>query len=266
MFRLVSLNLNGIRSAASKGFEAWAEGVAADCMGVQEIKAQADTVVGRFDAVAGMTGHFHYADKKGYSGVGLYTRKAPNEMVLGIGNAEFDAEGRYVEARFDTPGLSKSGKLSIVSCYFPSGSSGELRQQAKFRFLALIAPHLKALIEERELILVGDINIAHKEIDLKNWRSNQKNSGFLPEERAWMTALLDEIGLVDVFRTLNPHPEQYTWWSNRGQAWAKNVGWRIDYQIATPGVAATARAAAIYTNRRFSDHAPLIIDYDYDLH
>jgi exodeoxyribonuclease III len=261
VFRLVSLNLNGIRSAASKGFEAWAQGVAADCMGVQEIKAQADTVVGRFDTVAGMNGHFHYADKKGYSGVGLYSRKPPSRMVLGIGDAEFDAEGRYIEARFDTP----TRKLSIVSCYFPSGSSGELRQAAKFRFLGLMAPHLKALAAERELILVGDINIAHKEIDLKNWKGNLKNSGFLPEERAWMTALLGEIGLVDVFRTLNPHPEQYTWWSNRGQARAKNVGWRLDYHLATPATARLAKAEHIYLEQRFSDHAPVVIDYDFTL-
>ena len=261
MFRLVSLNLNGIRSAAIKGFEAWAEGVAADCMGVQEIKAQADAVVGRFDTVAGLSGHFHYAEKKGYSGVGLYTRRSPTEVVLGIGNREFDAEGRYVEARFDTP----ERRLSLISCYFPSGSSGELRQAAKFRFLALMAPHLKALAAERELILVGDINIAHKEIDLKNWKGNRKNSGFLPEERDWMSHLLDEIGLVDVFRQLNPHPEQYTWWSNRGQAWAKNVGWRIDYHLATPRLAALARKEHIYLEQRFSDHAPLVIDYDIQL-
>ena len=261
MFRLVSLNLNGIRSAANKGFEAWAESVAADCMGVQEVKAQADTVVGRFDKVAGMRGHFHFAEKKGYSGVGMYTRKTPSDVVLGIGNAEFDAEGRYVETRFD----NARRKLSIISCYFPSGSSGELRQQAKFRFLALMAPHLRALAAERELILVGDINIAHKEIDLKNWRGNQKNSGFLPEERAWMTSLLEEIGLVDVFRTLNPEPEQYTWWSNRGQARAKNVGWRIDYHLATPGIASKARSEHIYLEQRFSDYAPLVIDYDFDL-
>ena len=261
MFRLVSLNLNGIRSAASKGFEAWAEGVAADCMGVQEIKAQADTVVGRFDTVAGMNGHFHYADKKGYSGVGLYSRKPPSRTILGLGNPEFDAEGRYVEAQFDTP----ARKLSIVSCYFPSGSSGELRQAAKFRFLALMAPHLKAITATRELILVGDINIAHQEIDLKNWKGNQKNSGFLPEERAWMTALLGEIGLVDVFRTLNPHPEQYTWWSNRGQARANNVGWRLDYHLATPAVARLAKAEHIYLEHRFSDHAPVVIDYDFTL-
>jgi exodeoxyribonuclease-3 len=265
VFRLVSLNLNGIRSAATKGFEAWAESVAADCMGVQEVKAQADAVVGRFDNVAGMAGHFHYAEKKGYSGVGLYTRKPPSAVMLGIGDAEFDAEGRYVEARFDDAERSKFGKLSIISCYFPSGTSGEHRQQAKYRFLALIAPHLKALAAEREFILVGDINIAHKEIDLKNWRGNRKNSGFLPEERAWLTALFAEIGLIDVFRTLNPHPEQYTWWSNRGQAWAKNVGWRIDYQLATPGIAAKAKTEQIYLEQRFSDHAPLVIDYDFTL-
>ncbi len=261
MFRLVSLNLNGIRSAANKGFETWAQSLGADCMGVQEIKAQADTVVGRFDTVAGMGGHFHYADKKGYSGVGLYSRKPPSAVVIGIGEPEFDAEGRYIEARFDTA----DRKLSIISCYFPSGSSGDLRQQAKFRFLALMAPYLRCLAAERELILVGDINIAHKEIDLKNWKNNQKNSGFLPEERAWMTTLIDQIGLVDVFRTLNPHPHQYTWWSNRGQARANNVGWRLDYHLATPGIAARAKREQIYLEQRFSDHAPVIVDYDFTL-
>ena len=263
MFRLVSLNLNGIRSAATKGFEAWVDRVAADCMGVQEIKAQADTVVGRFDSVAGMKGHFHYAEKKGYSGVGLYTRKAPSAVVLGIGNPEFDAEGRYVEARFD----NARRKLSIISCYFPSGSSGEQRQQAKFRFLALMAPHLTKLVAERELILVGDINIAHKEIDLKNWRGNQKNSGFLPQERAWMTKLLDEAKLVDVYRQLQPTATEtaYTWWSNRGQAYANNVGWRLDYHLATPAMAALARREHIYKEQKFSDHAPITVDYDWVL-
>ena len=265
MFRFVTLNLNGIRSAATKGFEAWTEGVAPDCMGVQELKAQADTVVGRFDKVAGMTGHFHFADKKGYSGVGLYSKHEPSAVITGIGNPEFDAEGRYVEARFDTPGRSQFGKLSLISSYFPSGSSSEERQLAKFRWLALMAPHLKKLKATREFILVGDINIAHQEIDLRNWKSNQKNSGFTPEERAWMSALLKDIGLVDVFRTLNPHPDQYTWWSARGQAWANNVGWRIDYHLATPGIAATARTEHIYLDKRFSDHAPLVIDYDFVL-
>ncbi|KQU78045.1 MULTISPECIES: exodeoxyribonuclease III [unclassified Rhizobacter] len=261
MFRLVSLNLNGIRSAATKGLVPWAESIGADCMGVQEVKAQAADIAGRFERVHDMHGHFHFAEKKGYSGVGLYSRKTPSDVVVGFGSPEFDAEGRYVELRFDTP----QRKLSIISCYFPSGSSGEERQLAKFRFLALMTPYLQQLKAEREFILVGDVNIAHKEIDLKNWRSNQKNSGFLPEERAWMTHTLDELGLVDVFRTLNPKPEQYTWWSNRGQAWAKNVGWRLDYHLATPALAAKALREHIYLEQRFSDHAPLIIDYDFTI-
>ena len=261
MFRLVSLNLNGIRSAATKGLLPWAESIGADCMGVQEVKAQAADIAGRFERVHDMHGHFHFAEKKGYSGVGVYSRKTPSDVVIGFGSPEFDAEGRYVELRFDTP----QRKLSIISCYFPSGSSGEERQLAKFRFLALMTPYLQQLKAEREFILVGDVNIAHKEIDLKNWRSNQKNSGFLPEERAWMTHTLDELGLVDVFRTLNPKPEQYTWWSNRGQAWAKNVGWRLDYHLATPALAAKALREHIYLEQRFSDHAPLIIDYDFTI-
>jgi len=261
VFRLVTLNLNGIRSAANKGVEAWIAGVGADCMGVQEVKAQAEDVAGRFDAMDGMAGHFHFAQKKGYSGVGLYARKAPSEVVTGLGSQEFDAEGRYVEARFDNPKRRSFPLLSIISCYFPSGSSGEDRQQAKFRFLAKMTQHLRKLKAEREFILVGDVNIAHKEIDLKNWKSNQKNSGFTPEERAWMSHTLDEVGLVDVFRTLNPRPEQYTWWSNRGQAWAKNVGWRLDYHLATPGIAARAKSEHIYLEQRFSDHAPVVIDY-----
>jgi exodeoxyribonuclease-3 len=260
-FRLVTLNLNGIRSAADKGFLEWAESAGADCMGVQEIKAQAEHVAERFERVAGMDGHFHYADKKGYSGVGLYSRKAPSDVRIGFDKTEFDAEGRYVESRFDTA----KRKFSVISCYFPSGSSGEERQGAKFRFLARLYPHLMALKAEREFVLVGDVNIAHQEIDLKNWKSNQKNSGFLPEERAWMTRLLTDGGLVDVFRTLNPRPEQYTWWSNRGQAWAKNVGWRLDYHLATPAIAAKARTESIYLDRRFSDHAPVTIDYDFRL-
>jgi exodeoxyribonuclease III len=260
-FRLITLNLNGIRSAANKGFVEWAQSADADCMGVQEVKCQAEHVCGGLDRVAGMQGHFHFADKKGYSGVGIYCRTPPSAIVTGIGDAEFDAEGRWVEARFDRGGR----KLSIVSCYFPSGSSGEHRQAAKYRFLALLFPHLMKLKAEREFILVGDVNIAHHEIDLKNWRGNRKNSGFLPEERAWMTQLLVEGGLVDVFRRLNDRAEQYTWWSNRGQAWAKNVGWRLDYHLATPALAATALREAIYLDRRFSDHAPLTIDYDFDL-
>ena len=260
-FRIVTLNVNGIRSAASKGFVDWAASVGADCMGVQEVKAQADDVAGRLDRLGGLHGQFHFAQKKGYSGVGLFTRQAPSAVITGFGSREFDAEGRWVEARFDTA----ARRLSIISCYFPSGSSSDERQAAKFRFLARIYPHLMKLKAEREFVLLGDVNIAHHAIDLKNWRGNQKNSGFLPEERAWMSKLLTRGGLVDVFRLLNPHPEQYTWWSNRGQAWAKNVGWRIDYHLATPGLAALARRESIYLDQRFSDHAPLTIDYDFSL-
>jgi exodeoxyribonuclease-3 len=260
LFKLSSLNLNGIRSATSKGLEAWLAQTAPDCICVQEVKAQAADVAGRFEQLAGLQGHFHFAEKKGYSGVAIYSRHEPSEVVVGYGSAEFDAEGRYVELRFDTP----ARKLSLISCYFPSGSSGEERQQAKFRFLAEMYPHLLQLKGEREFILCGDVNIAHQEIDLKNWKGNRKNSGFLPEERAWMTRLLGEGGLVDVYRQLQPTATDaaYTWWSNRGQAYAKNVGWRLDYHLATPALAAGARSEAIYKGEKFSDHAPITVDYD----
>ncbi|HEX2010281.1 MAG TPA: exodeoxyribonuclease III [Roseateles sp.] len=261
--RFITANLNGIRSAATKGFFDWMPQQRADAVGVQEVKAQQDVVEGVFCTHGALKGHFHYAQKKGYSGVGLYTVEEPSDVIYGIGVDEFDFEGRWVEKRFDKPGR----KLSLISCYFPSGSSGEERQQAKFRFLAAIYPHLMQLKGEREFILVGDVNIAHKEIDLKNWKGNLKNSGFLPEERAWVTQLIasDQGGLVDVFRTLNDKPEQYTWWSNRGQAYAKNVGWRLDYHFATPKLAALAQRESIFTGTKFSDHAPLTIDYDFSI-
>lgn len=263
LFKLSSLNLNGIRSATSKGLQAWIETTRPDCICVQEVKAQAADVAGRFEQIAGLQGHFHFAEKKGYSGVGIYTRHEPSDVVVGYGSAEFDAEGRYVELRFDTP----QRKRSLISCYFPSGSSGEERQQAKFRFLDQMYPHLMRLKGERDFILCGDVNIAHQEIDLKNWKGNLKNSGFLPEERAWMTKLLTEGGLVDVYRQLQPTATDaaYTWWSNRGQAYAKNVGWRLDYHLATPALAAGARAEAIYKGVKFSDHAPITIDYAWAL-
>jgi exodeoxyribonuclease-3 len=263
LFKLTSLNLNGIRSAASKGMEAWLAKAKPDCICVQEVKAQAPDVQGRYDAMAGLGGHFHFAEKKGYSGVAAFTRHEPSDVITGFGCEEFDAEGRYLELRFDTP----QRKLSIISCYFPSGSSGEDRQQAKFRFLDVVDPHLVALKRSREFILCGDVNIAHSEKDLRNWKSNQKNSGFLPEERAWMTKLLSETGLVDVYRHLQPDTTDacYTWWSNRGQAWAKNVGWRLDYHLATPGIAGLARRESIYKEQRFSDHAPITIEYELGL-
>ena len=261
MFKLTSLNLNGIRSATTKGLEQWLAAHRPDCICVQEVKAQAPDVVGRFEEMAGLKGHFHYAQKKGYSGTAVYTRHDPSDVITGFGCDEFDAEGRFTELRFDTP----QRKRSILSVYFPSGSSGPERQEAKYRFLDAFYPHLQALKSEREFILCGDVNIAHQQKDLKNWRSNQKNSGFLPEERAWMTKLLDEAGLVDVYRRLQPEATDtcYTWWSNRGQAYANNVGWRLDYHLATPALAALARTEAIYKSEKFSDHAPITIEYDF---
>ena len=263
MFKLTSLNLNGIRSAAKKGVLSWLEKARPDCMAVQEIKAQASDVAGQFEQLADLQGYFHFAEKKGYSGVGLYTRHTPSDVVVGFDGGEFDAEGRYVELRFDTP----RRKLSLISCYFPSGSSGPERQEAKYRFLDAMYPHLMALKAEREFILCGDINIAHQQQDLKNWRSNQKNSGFLPEERAWMTRLTTEGGVVDVYRQLQPDTTDacYTWWSNRGQAYANNVGWRLDYHLATPALAALARSESIYKDEKFSDHAPITLGYDLTL-
>ena len=260
LFKLTSLNLNGIRSATSKGLEAWLKQAAPDCICVQEVKAQAPDVAGKFEALAGLKGHFHFAQKKGYSGVGVYTRSEPSDVIVGFDGGEFDAEGRYVELRFDTP----SHKRSIISSYFPSGSSGEDRQLAKFRFLGAMYPHLVALKAQRDFILCGDINIAHREADLKNWRSNQKNSGFTPEERAWVTKLTADGSIIDVYRQLEPDTTDacYTWWSNRGQAYANNVGWRLDYHLATPAMAAAARTVDIYKHEKFSDHAPITVGYD----
>jgi exodeoxyribonuclease-3 len=260
LFKLTSLNLNGIRSATSKGLEHWLMQSMPDCICVQEVKAQAADIAGKFEELAGLKGYFHLAQKKGYSGVAVYTRHAPSDVMVGYGSPEFDMEGRYVELRFDTP----KRKRSILSAYFPSGSSSEDRQLAKFRFLAEFYPHLTNLIAQRDYVLCGDINIAHREADLKNWRSNQKNSGFLPQERQWMTDLLIQGRLVDVYRQLAPDATEdcYTWWSNRGQAYANNVGWRLDYHIATPAIASRARWAAIYKGEKFSDHAPITIGYD----
>ena len=258
MLRIITLNLNGIRSAAKKGLFAWLARRRADVVCVQEVKAQPGDLTADIVSPGPFKSFFHCAHKRGYSGVALYTRHLPSKVTEGVGIEDIDHEGRYLRADFDN--------LSIISVYLPSGSSGPERQQVKFAFMERFLPHLGKLKDEgREIVLCGDWNIAHREIDLKNWRGNRKNSGFLPEERAWLTRVFDELGWVDVFRRIDPRPEQYTWWSNRGQAWAKNVGWRIDYHIATPKFAATGKRVAIYKEERFSDHAPLIIDYDYTL-
>lgn len=256
MLRIISANLNGIRSATTKGFFPWLAQQNADVICLQELKAQAPDMTREMLQPDGLFGYFHYAEKKGYSGVGIYSKRQPDAIIEGLGIADIDAEGRYIEARF--------GNLSVISVYLPSGSSGEERQAVKFSFMARFYPHLQTLLASgREVVICGDWNIAHQEIDLKNWKGNKKNSGFLPEERAWMTQLLQD-GWVDTYRRLHPEATDacYTWWSNRGQAWAKNVGWRIDYQIATPGIGRQAMATSIYKDERFSDHAPLIVDYD----
>ena len=255
--RVITCNLNGIRSAARKGFFHWLRRQKADVVCLQELKAQLDQLEDRIFWPPSFHCHYHPAERKGYSGVGIYCRREPDEVIHGIGWEDFDREGRWIEARF--------GRLSLVSVYLPSGSSSEERQQVKFRVLDRLLPHLVALREAgRELILCGDLNIAHKKEDLKNWRGNLKNSGFLPEERAWMDRLFGEAGFVDAFRRVNRETDQYTWWSNRGRAWEKNVGWRIDYQVVTPAIAETVRTASIYRRKRFSDHAPLTMDYDLD--
>jgi exodeoxyribonuclease-3 len=256
--RIITLNLNGIRSAAQKGFFEWLATQRAQVVCLQEVKAQAPDLTSEMQRPKGFRGFFHLAAKKGYSGVCIYSKRTPDRVIEGVGIPDIDAEGRYLRVDF--------GDLSVISLYVPSGSSSEERQSVKFSFMQRFFPVLGELRKAgRQLVICGDWNIAHKEIDLRNWRSNQKNSGFLPEERAWLSSVFETLGYVDVFRGLNPNPEQYTWWSNRGQAWAKNVGWRIDYQIATPEIAARAKRAMIYKDRRFSDHAPLTIDYDYAL-
>ena len=254
--RIITANLNGIRSAANKGFFKWLQTIQADVICLQEVKAQAADMTAEMLAPAGYVGHFHYAEKKGYSGVGIYSKVKPDCVIEGLSIDDIDQEGRYIECQF--------GNLSVVSLYLPSGSSGEERQAFKFSVLDRIMPHFAHLIASgREVVVCGDWNIAHQEIDLKNFKGNRKNSGFLPEERAWLTDLFSRVGWVDVYRKLHPETTDacYTWWSNRGAAYEKNVGWRLDYQIATPNFAQTAYLTSIYKAEKFSDHAPLIIDY-----
>lgn len=256
MTRIISANLNGIRSAANKGFFEWLSSQQADFVCVQELKAQIPDLSPAMLQPEGLHGYFHPAEKKGYSGVGIYSRQAADQVIIGLGHADIDSEGRYLEVQI--------GNLSVISLYLPSGSSSEERQTIKYSVMERFYPHLQQLIASgRDVVICGDWNIAHQNIDLKNWRSNQKNSGFLPEERAWFSQVLNELGWVDVYRQLHPDATEasYTWWSNRGQAWANNVGWRIDYQIATPGLAAKAHTTSVYKEQRFSDHAPLIIEY-----
>lgn len=254
--RIITLNINGIRAAARKGFFSWMVRQKADVVCLQETRVQHDQI--KSDPVYFPRNYHFYnfaAERKGYSGVAIYTKRKPRAVVYGLNWPDCDLEGRYLRVDFN--------QMSVVSLYLPSGTSGDQRQAFKYdfmqRFSDVLLQHKRS---KREFIICGDWNIAHKKIDLKNWRSNQKNSGFLPQERAWMDWVFEESGYVDAFRLVNQEQEQYTWWSNRGQAWAKNVGWRIDYQVITPGLCNRVKRAVIYKNKRFSDHAPLIIDYD----
>ena len=252
--RVITLNVNGIRSAAGKGFYRWLARQNADFVCLQELRIQPEQLDDKKFFPSRFHCHYHSAEKKGYSGVALYSKQQPDKIIKAYGDSEFDNEGRYIEGHF--------GNLSVISVYAPSGSSSEARQQAKYRFMDSFMDHLIRLQRRRRhYIICGDINIAHKEIDLKNWRANQKNSGFLPEERQWLDTLFDDIGYCDVFRVLCRSSDQYTWWSNRGRAWENNVGWRIDYQLSSARTPYHPQAARIYKNKRFSDHAPLIIDY-----
>jgi exodeoxyribonuclease-3 len=252
--RIITFNANGLRAAARKGFFAWFSRQKADVLCVQELKARPEQLEDSAFRARGFHRYLACAEKPGYSGVAIYTRKKPLDVVTRLDGGEFDAEGRYVEAVFDD--------CAVASVYFPSGSSGDTRQEAKFRFLTLFEAHMRALLEQRRpYVICGDVNIAHKKIDIRNWRSNQKHSGFTPEERAWMDHVVDRIGYVDAFREVNKEPDQYTWWSNRGRAWEKNVGWRIDYQLVSPRLASAVERASIYKRKRYSDHSPLIVDY-----
>ena len=255
--RIITLNTNGIRAAARKGFFDWLKQQNADIVCIQETKAQLRQLDDIQYFPPGYHCYYHCAEKPGYSGVALYARRQPEKVCYGLCWPDMDCEGRWLEARF--------GVLSVVSLYLPSGSSKEERQAFKYQLMDRLMPYLiEQKAQGRDYIICGDWNIAHKEIDIKNWRGNLKNSGFLPEERAWLDQLFGPASFVDAFRAVDERPDQYTWWSNRGQAWAKNVGWRIDYQITTPAIAKTALSASIYKDQRFSDHAPLIMDYDHE--
>lgn len=253
--KIISANVNGIRAAHRKGFFDWLPQQGADVICIQETKAQMDQLSDEILQPEGYYGTFHSAEKRGYSGVAMYCKQEPDQIIHGLGWDDFDREGRFLQADF--------GDLSVISLYLPSGSSSDERQAAKFDFMDRFYPVLEQMANaDRQYIICGDWNIAHKEIDLKNWKSNQKNSGFLPEERDWLTKVFDELGFVDAFREINQEADQYTWWSNRGQARAKNVGWRIDYQIVSPGLKGKATSTDVFKEEWFSDHAPLIMTYD----
>lgn len=230
----------------------------ADIVCVQELKAQEADLSAEMQKPHGMHGVWHCAQKRGYSGVAIYSKRTPDRVQYGLGIELFDNEGRFVRADF--------GQLSVISLYLPSGTSAEERQAYKYQFLDAFYPILADLLKEgRDVVVCGDWNIAHQNIDIKNWKGNLKNSGFLPEEREWIGNVIVKLGWTDMWRKLYPDVAGYTWWSNRGQAYAKDVGWRIDYQMVSPELAAKAKEAHVYKEVKFSDHAPLVVDYDYEI-
>jgi exodeoxyribonuclease-3 len=252
--RVISANVNGIRAAERKGFYQWLSRQRADVVCIQETKAQEHQLDPKTYCPNSFYCNYFDAVKKGYSGVAIYSKHEPDQVLTGLGWDHCDTEGRYIQADF--------GKLSVASFYLPSGATNEERHQNKLRFMDKVLEELKRFRrQKREYIICGDWNTVHKRIDIKNFTSNRRNSGCTDEERAWMDNLFDNVGYVDAFRVVDQRPEQYTWWSNRGNARANNVGWRIDYQIITPGLKDTVIQARVYKDKWFSDHAPLIIDY-----
>jgi len=253
--RIISINVNGIRAAQRKGFFEWLALQDADVVCLQEIKAQEVQLEDPVFYPEGYHCYYYDAVKKGYSGTALYCKQKPNKVTKGLGWEPCDSQARYIQADFDG--------ISVVSMYVPSGSSNEEALARKLSFHDQIMPHFESLRRKRrEYVICADWNTCHKEIDLKNWRPNRKNSGFLPIERAWLDSLYDDVGYLDGFRLLNQDADEYTWWSNRGQAYANNVGWRLDYHVITPGLKDKAKAAWVYRDERFSDHAPVIMDFD----
>ncbi len=258
VLRVTTFNANGIRAAARKGFFTWLRGVAPDVLCIQETKAHVHQIPPEALALEGYTYAYVDAEKKGYSGVAIYAKRAPDTIVRGLEMPDMDAEGRYL--RFDW------GRTSIASLYVPSGTSGVVRQGVKNDFLERFIARLAAMRHDgRRYMVCGDFNIAHRAIDTFDPIRNARVTGFLPNERAWFDAVVDDAGWVDAFRVADPDPERYTWWSNFAGAFERNRGWRIDYHLVTPDLAPAVRRAEIYTAERFSDHAPLTIDYEISL-
>ena len=254
--RIITLNANGIRAAEKKGVFSWLKKQNADVVCIQETKAQEHQLTAEAFHPESYHCYYHDAVKKGYSGVALYCKKQPDEIIKGIGWEDVDVEGRFIEARF--------GTLSVISLYLHSGSASEERQAVKYKFLDRFLPYLRDLAKDgRDYVVCGDWNIAHTEKDIRNAKGNKNNSGFLPKERAWLDELFSDNQWFDAFRMLEQADHEYTWWSNRGQSWAKNVGWRIDYHVVSKAFEDKVQATDVYRGERFSDHAPLTVDYDY---